>query len=76
MAWTPSGPHRTSGPGRRHQNRRFSTQVKLAQARHDHFGEVPFRACRIHFDRGDQDILKAKGSPKAALNQELAPLLY
>lgn len=44
----------------------------FAQAHRDHFGAVPFQACRIHFDRRlDQDIPKAKHSRKAALNQEL-----
>lgn len=44
----------------------------FAQTHRDHFGAVPFQACRIHFDRRlDQDIPKAKHSPRAALNQEL-----
>lgn len=44
----------------------------FAQIHRDHFSRVPFQACRVHFDRRlDQDIPKAKGSPKAALYAEL-----
>lgn len=44
----------------------------FADSHRDHFGEVPFQACRIHCDRRlDQDIPKMKRSPKAALHQEL-----
>jgi transposase-like protein len=42
------------------------------QAHRDHFGTVPFQACRVHFDRRlDTNIPKAKWSKKAPLYQEL-----
>jgi transposase-like protein len=44
----------------------------FAQAHHDHFGAVPFQACRVHFDRRlDSNIPKAKWSKKAPLYVEL-----
>lgn len=44
----------------------------FAEAHRDHFGAVPFQACRIHFDRRlDQDIPKAKRSRAAPLHAEL-----
>jgi transposase-like protein len=44
----------------------------FAQAHRDHFGAVPFQACRVHFDRRlDSNIPKAKWSKKAPLYVEL-----
>jgi len=44
----------------------------FAQAHRDHFGSVPFQACRIHFDRRlDQEIPKSLWSAKAPLYAEL-----
>jgi len=44
----------------------------FAQAHWDHFGVVPFQACRVHFDRRlDSNIPKAKWSKKAPLYAEL-----
>jgi transposase-like protein len=44
----------------------------FAQAHRDHFGVVPFQACRVHFDRRlDNNIPKAKWSKKAPLYAEL-----
>ena len=44
----------------------------FAQAHRDHFGEVPFQACRVHFDRRlDQEIPKSLWSAKAPLYAEL-----
>jgi transposase-like protein len=44
----------------------------FAQAHRDHFGVVPFQACRVHFDRRlDSNIPKAKWSKKAPLYVEL-----
>jgi transposase-like protein len=44
----------------------------FAQAHRDHFGVVPFQACRVHFDRRlDSNIPKAKWSKKAPLYAEL-----
>jgi hypothetical protein len=41
-------------------------------AHRDHFGSVPFQACRIHFDRRlDQEIPVARKTPHAALNAEV-----
>jgi transposase-like protein len=42
------------------------------EAHQDHFGEIPFQACRVHFDRRlDDDIPKLKRSPDAHLRAEL-----
>ena len=42
------------------------------EAHQDHFGEIPFQACRVHFDRRlDDDIPKRKRSPDAHLRAEL-----
>jgi transposase-like protein len=44
----------------------------FAQAHRDHFGVVPFQACRVHFDRRlDSNIPKAKWSKRAPLYVEL-----
>jgi transposase-like protein len=44
----------------------------FAQAHHDHFGALPFQACRVHFDRRlDSDVPKSKWSAKADLYAEL-----
>ncbi len=44
----------------------------FAQIHQDHFGVVPFQACRVHFDRRlDSNIPKAKWSKKAPLYAEL-----
>lgn len=44
----------------------------FAQAHRDHFGVVPFQACRVHFDRRlDQEIPKSSWSKKAPLYEEL-----
>jgi transposase-like protein len=44
----------------------------FAQAHRDHFGEVPFQACRVHFDRRlDSNIPKARWSKRAPLYVEL-----
>jgi hypothetical protein len=44
----------------------------FAQIHRDHFGMVPFQACRVHFDRRlDSDIPKAKWSVKAPFYAEL-----
>jgi hypothetical protein len=44
----------------------------FAQAHRDHFGVVPFQACRVHSDRRlDSNIPKAKWSKKAPLYVEL-----
>jgi hypothetical protein len=44
----------------------------FAQAHRDHFGVVPFQACRVHFDRHvDSNIPKAKWSKRAPLFAEL-----
>ena len=44
----------------------------FAQVHHDHFGAVPFQACRVHFDRRlDSDVPKAPWSAKAHLYAEL-----
>jgi transposase-like protein len=44
----------------------------FAQAHRDHFGEVPFQACRVHFDRRlDSDIPKSSWTGKASLYAEL-----
>lgn len=44
----------------------------FVDAHRDHFGRVPFQACRVHLDRRlDQVIPKAKRSPQAPLHQEL-----
>lgn len=44
----------------------------FAQTHRDHFGVVPFQACRVHFDRRlDSEIPKAKWSAKASLYAEL-----
>lgn len=44
----------------------------FAQAHRDHFGAMPFQACRVHFDRRlDSEIPKAKWSNKAPLYAEL-----
>jgi transposase-like protein len=44
----------------------------FAQAHRDHFGEVPFQACRVHFDRRlDSDIPKKSWTGKAPLYVEL-----
>jgi len=44
----------------------------FAQIHRDHFGSVPFQACRVHFDRRlDSDIPKSKWSVKAPLYAEL-----
>lgn len=44
----------------------------FAQAHRDHFGVVPFQACRVHFDRRlDSNIPKAKWSKRAPLCVEL-----
>jgi hypothetical protein len=40
----------------------------FAQTHRDYFGELPFQACRVHFDRRlDSDIPKSKWSVKAPL---------
>jgi hypothetical protein len=42
------------------------------EAHQNHFGEIPFQACRVHFDRRlDDDIPKRKRSPEAHLRAEL-----
>lgn len=42
------------------------------EAHQEHFGEIPFQACRVHFDRRlDADIPKMKRSPDAHLRAEL-----
>jgi hypothetical protein len=44
----------------------------FAQIHRDHFGSVPFQACRVHFDRRlDQEIPKSLWSAKAPLYAEL-----
>lgn len=44
----------------------------FAQAHHDHFGTLPFQACRVHFDRRlDSDVPKSKWSARADLYAEL-----
>ena len=44
----------------------------FAQTHRDHFGVMPFQACRVHFDRRlDSNIPKAKWSKKAPLYAEL-----
>jgi hypothetical protein len=44
----------------------------FVQTHRDHFGAVPFQACRVHFDRRlDSDIPKSKWSRKAPLYAEL-----
>lgn len=44
----------------------------FAQAHRDHFGDVPFQACRVHFDRRlDSDIPKRSWTGKAPLYAEL-----
>jgi transposase-like protein len=44
----------------------------FAQTHRDHFGSVPFQACRVHFDRRlDQEIPKSLWSAKAPLYAEL-----
>ena len=44
----------------------------FAQAHRDHFGAVPFQACRVHFDRRlDIDIPKSSWTGKAPLYAEL-----
>jgi transposase-like protein len=44
----------------------------FAGAHRDHFGAVPFQACRVHFDRRlDSDIPKFSWSKKAPLYAEL-----
>jgi hypothetical protein len=44
----------------------------FAQAHRDHFGAVPFQACRVHFDRRlDSDIPKKSWTGKAPLYVEL-----
>lgn len=44
----------------------------FAQTHRDHFGSLPFQACRVHFDRRlDSNIPKAKWSKKAPLYVEL-----
>ncbi len=44
----------------------------FAQAHRDHFGVMPFQACRVHFDRRlDSNIPKAKWSKNAPLYIEL-----
>lgn len=44
----------------------------FAQSHRDHFGSVPFQACRVHFDRRlDQEIPKSLWSAKAPLYAEL-----
>jgi hypothetical protein len=41
----------------------------FAQSHRDHFGSVPFQACRVHFDRRlDQEIPKSLWSVKAPLS--------
>lgn len=46
--------------------------VGFAEAHRDRFAKVPFQACRVHLDRRlDQDVPKAKRSPRAALAAEL-----
>ena len=43
----------------------------FAQAHRDHFGAVPFQACRVHFDRRlDSDIPKFSWSKRAPLYAE------
>jgi hypothetical protein len=37
----------------------------FAQAHHDHFGALPFQACRVHFDRRlDSDVPSRSGRPR------------
>ncbi len=44
----------------------------FAQTHRDHFGAVPFQACRVHFDRRlDSDIPKFSWSKRAPLYAEL-----
>ena len=44
----------------------------FARAHRDHFGDVPFQACRVHFDRRlDSDIPKKSWTGKAPLYAEL-----
>jgi hypothetical protein len=44
----------------------------FAQTHRDYFGEVPFQACRVHFDRRlDSDIPKKSWTGKAPLYAEL-----
>lgn len=44
----------------------------FANIHRDHFGSVPFQACRVHFDRRlDQEIPKSLWSAKAPLYAEL-----
>jgi hypothetical protein len=44
----------------------------FAQAHRDHFGKIPFQACRVHFDRRlDSDIPKKSWTGKAPLYAEL-----
>lgn len=44
----------------------------FAQAHRDHFGAVPFQACRVHFDRRlDSDIPKKSWTGRAPLYAEL-----
>jgi transposase-like protein len=44
----------------------------FVQAHRNHFGDTPFQACRVHFDRRlDSDIPKSKWSAKAPLYAEL-----
>ncbi|CAN5698351.1 hypothetical protein BH20ACT23_BH20ACT23_06400 [soil metagenome] len=44
----------------------------FAQTHRDHFGSIPFQACRVHFDRRlDQEIPRSLWSAKAPLYAEL-----
>jgi transposase-like protein len=44
----------------------------FVQTHRDHFGAVPFQACRVHFDRRlDSDVPKSKWSVKTDLYAEL-----